>query len=272
MWEEQSRAKRDEKDKAADLQPPSPAVEVVEEHTLIGVAVIPNNDGIGTQTEASENLTPSDVTSVRLNGRESPVTSLDLAKASIPTLSETNTIMSSASVVNNPTPPPTRSSESAAIASALATNDINEPTTIQTTPPHSLHSSMSTSTLASSYSSNTPPVQHNQTSKLSPANSTASNVTSLPRSIYSTALPPSPSATTSIAVHIASSIPASAVNPPPVVTIGGSGESIYRTIMNRLTALEANHTLYTRYVEQQTSGVRDVLKRLGEDIGRLEAS
>ena len=40
--------------------------------------------------------------------------------------------------------------------------------------------------------------------------------------------------------------------------------------MNRLTALEANHTLYARYVEEQTSGVRDVLKRLGEDVGRLE--
>ena len=46
---------------------------------------------------------------------------------------------------------------------------------------------------------------------------------------------------------------------PPAVT---GGESIYRTIMNRLTALEANHTLYARYVEEQTAGVRDVLKRL----------
>jgi hypothetical protein len=65
------------------------------------------------------------------------------------------------------------------------------------------------------------------------------------------------------------SVPASVpVIVPPIVPSGG--ESIYRTIMNRLTALEANHTLYTRYVEQQTSGVRDVLKRLGEDIGRLE--
>jgi hypothetical protein len=47
-------------------------------------------------------------------------------------------------------------------------------------------------------------------------------------------------------------------------------ESIYRTIMNRLTALEANHTLYARYVEEQTAGVREVLRRLGEDVGRLE--
>ena len=47
-------------------------------------------------------------------------------------------------------------------------------------------------------------------------------------------------------------------------------ESIYSTIMNRLTALESNHTLYTRYIDQQNSAIREVLKRLGEDVGRLE--
>ena len=58
--------------------------------------------------------------------------------------------------------------------------------------------------------------------------------------------------------------------PQPTVAAGGGGESIYRTIMNRLTALEANHTLYTRYIEQQNSAIRDVIKRLSEDVGRLE--
>ena len=47
-------------------------------------------------------------------------------------------------------------------------------------------------------------------------------------------------------------------------------ESIYSTIMNRLTAIESNHTLYTRYIDQQNSAIREVLKRLGEDVGRLE--
>ena len=56
----------------------------------------------------------------------------------------------------------------------------------------------------------------------------------------------------------------------PVAASAMGGESIYRTIMNRLTALEANHTLYARYVEEQTAGVRDMLKRLGEEVGRLE--
>ncbi|KIK34217.1 hypothetical protein CY34DRAFT_813079 [Suillus luteus UH-Slu-Lm8-n1] len=53
--------------------------------------------------------------------------------------------------------------------------------------------------------------------------------------------------------------------------VGSSGESIYRTIMTRLTLLEANHSLYARYVEEQTAGVRDVLRRLGEDVGRLQS-
>ena len=56
----------------------------------------------------------------------------------------------------------------------------------------------------------------------------------------------------------------------PTATSSSSGESIYRVIMNRLTALEANHTLYVRYVEQQNTAIRDLLKRLGEDVGRLE--
>ncbi|KAG6900302.1 hypothetical protein C0993_012734 [Termitomyces sp. T159_Od127] len=59
-------------------------------------------------------------------------------------------------------------------------------------------------------------------------------------------------------------------SPSQHLSQGPGGESIYRTIMNRLTALEANHTLYARYVEQQTSGVREVLRRMGEDVGRLE--
>lgn len=54
------------------------------------------------------------------------------------------------------------------------------------------------------------------------------------------------------------------------VTPSTSGESIYRVIMNRLTALEANHTLYARYVEQQNTAVRELLNRLSEDVGRLE--
>lgn len=41
--------------------------------------------------------------------------------------------------------------------------------------------------------------------------------------------------------------------------------------MNKVAALETNHTLYTLYMEQQNSAIRELIKRLGEDIGRLEA-
>jgi hypothetical protein len=56
--------------------------------------------------------------------------------------------------------------------------------------------------------------------------------------------------------------------PQPPVTKGG--ESIYRTILNRLAEVEINQTLYMRYIEQQNMAIRDVIKRLGEDVGRLE--
>ena len=60
-----------------------------------------------------------------------------------------------------------------------------------------------------------------------------------------------------------------ALIPPPQASASG-GESIYRTIMNRIVMLELNATLHARYVEEQTVGVREVLKRLTEEVGRLE--
>ncbi|PFH54020.1 hypothetical protein AMATHDRAFT_805 [Amanita thiersii Skay4041] len=80
---------------------------------------------------------------------------------------------------------------------------------------------------------------------------------------------PSPVVHSSVHAAPHSSVVAYSAVPPPVVP-AASGESIYRLIMNRLTALETNYTLYTRYVEQQNTAVRELLKRLGEDVGRLE--
>ncbi|KZT03843.1 uncharacterized protein LAESUDRAFT_761680 [Laetiporus sulphureus 93-53] len=56
----------------------------------------------------------------------------------------------------------------------------------------------------------------------------------------------------------------------PESQVPTGGESIYWTIMNRLTALEGNTTLYARYVEEQTADMREILRSLGEDVGRLE--
>ncbi|KAJ7776803.1 UNC-like C-terminal-domain-containing protein [Mycena maculata] len=63
-----------------------------------------------------------------------------------------------------------------------------------------------------------------------------------------------------------SALATTSVAPAPI----NGGESIYRTIMNRLAALEANHTLYARYVEEHTGAVREMLRRVGEDLGRAD--
>jgi len=76
--------------------------------------------------------------------------------------------------------------------------------------------------------------------------------------------PPPPSQATPVI-----SLAPQALIPPPQVASSG-GESIYRTIMNRITMLELNATLRARYVEEHTVGVREVLKRLTEEVGRLE--
>ena len=48
------------------------------------------------------------------------------------------------------------------------------------------------------------------------------------------------------------------------------GKSIYRMIMNCLSALETNTKLYAPYVEEQTSAMREMLRHLSKDVGRLE--
>ncbi|CUA67021.1 putative protein slp1 [Rhizoctonia solani] len=71
--------------------------------------------------------------------------------------------------------------------------------------------------------------------------------------------------------------PASTVTPvlrathvvTPMPSTGG--ESIYRTIWNRLDMLERNSTLSLRYVEEQNQSVRQAFRRLEEEVGRLRA-
>lgn len=62
-------------------------------------------------------------------------------------------------------------------------------------------------------------------------------------------------------------IPSVSTGPP----ISSGGESVYKVIMNKVASLETNYTLYTLYMEQQNSAIRELIKRLSEDIGRLEA-
>ena len=56
-----------------------------------------------------------------------------------------------------------------------------------------------------------------------------------------------------------------------VVPTALGGESVYRMILNRLSNLEGNQTLYARYVEDQARSANDRLRILEEEVGRLGA-
>ena len=66
--------------------------------------------------------------------------------------------------------------------------------------------------------------------------------------------------------------PSHAIIPISQATAASGGESIYRTIMNKLTMLEINSTLSVLYVEEQTRSIRNVVRKLEEDVGRLDAA
>lgn len=68
--------------------------------------------------------------------------------------------------------------------------------------------------------------------------------------------------TVSTTIILSAAMPTSSASAP-------SGESIYRMIINRLSTLEGNQTLYARYVEEQGRMVNLRLERMEEDIGRL---
>jgi hypothetical protein len=53
------------------------------------------------------------------------------------------------------------------------------------------------------------------------------------------------------------------------VTHVPSGESVFRTIANRISILERNTTLYMQYVEIQNRSIREAIRKLEEDVGRL---
>ncbi|TCD65778.1 hypothetical protein EIP91_002217 [Steccherinum ochraceum] len=118
------------------------------------------------------------------------------------------------------------------------------------------HTSLSTSSFSIPASSAIPSVSNSTTANASHTSREASN-----SSVQSQA--PQSSRSTASPIHTAHSLTVIPPNP--------GGESIYRIIMNRLTALEANTTLYARYAEEQLAGLRDMMRRLGEDVGRLES-
>ncbi|KAM0752061.1 hypothetical protein T439DRAFT_299788 [Meredithblackwellia eburnea MCA 4105] len=60
--------------------------------------------------------------------------------------------------------------------------------------------------------------------------------------------------------------------PPPPVQQNVQGESIYGTIMKRLSSLEHNQTLSLHYVEAQGLMLRDAFLRMEKRLGEVEAS
>ncbi|KIY52441.1 hypothetical protein FISHEDRAFT_69860 [Fistulina hepatica ATCC 64428] len=209
-----------------------------------------------------------------------PVTSIEVSK--IATATESTVVSSSVS---------TDEAEvmiSNTVAEAIFSDTVVHTPTIRNSESE-LSSSMPTASTSSfivgkvEMSSAPAPVVAPSSTTLSSSTSTSSATT--PSSTISSPAVFSNMSTTSSAITSASSVSLSAMStsvntvsiasaqpsagaPPPA---GTGGESIYRTIMNRLTALEANNTLYVRYFEEHTASMRDVLRRTGEDIGRLEA-
>ncbi|KAJ7162915.1 UNC-like C-terminal-domain-containing protein [Mycena filopes] len=154
-----------------------------------------------------------------------------------------------------PLPPPTPQSSEPIDSASTSTPPATTPSTAPEQTPSPATSE------ASSTDGKTP--QHSSTStKIETVDSTSPVGGSVQTSDSSA----SSSTTSTGAVTVSTISTTSLVVPAPA-----GGESIYRTIMNRLTALEANHTLYARYVEEHTGAVREMLRRVGEDLGRAEA-
>ncbi|KAI0049442.1 hypothetical protein FA95DRAFT_873195 [Auriscalpium vulgare] len=154
------------------------------------------------------------------------------------------------SLPENPSVPPSIPSTSSAV----------KPLSAGVEQGNSSDAQVQSSTTADSPVAATPGPSPGPSSMFSLDSASSSSSSASPISSSSVSAPSTPSGTPIISLS------------PAVVPahIPSTGESIYRTIMNRLTALEANTTLYTRYVEEQTAGVREMLRRLGEDVGRLE--
>ncbi|XP_006462805.1 hypothetical protein AGABI2DRAFT_119644 [Agaricus bisporus var. bisporus H97] len=131
--------------------------------------------------------------------------------------------------------------------------------------PYVAPSSTKTSTSSPTpFSATYHPTASPSSARISPAShpNTANTITSSP--VETNVLP---TCTTSSTVLMSTPVSGSQGSLP--LSVSG-GESIFRTIMNRVLELESNHTLYEQYMAQQQFLVREALKRLGEDIGRLE--
>ncbi|KAG6909287.1 hypothetical protein DXG01_001231 [Tephrocybe rancida] len=202
---------------------------------------------------STEVITPTTVSSLRESPEETnipePVVVVSDKAELVPAL-ETFPAEAEAEVQQDPrqTPPPPFSAPNTIAGSTSVSSSVASPTDSP--------SSLPKPTSSTFYAIDSQKPHHPEVTPISSSTKALSTTSSVAKPTSTSSIKPTSTTTTS-STHVAASA-------------APGGESIYRTIMNRLTALEANHTLYVRYVEQQTSGVREVLRRIGEDVGRLE--
>ncbi|TFL01233.1 UNC-like C-terminal-domain-containing protein, partial [Pterulicium gracile] len=129
-----------------------------------------------------------------------------------------------------------------------------------------------------------PSITHDSTTPSSPASEASINVADSQSSAAATVIvTASPSQDSPHPPpHSSHSSPQAHQNPPPSSPSSSSlshtrpqpyaaaGESIYRVIMTRLSALEHNATLYARYAEEHSLSIHRILQRYGEELGRVE--
>ncbi|KAI0754471.1 UNC-like C-terminal-domain-containing protein [Daedaleopsis nitida] len=250
-WEAESRAKRsvEEANSPVDLvaEPPEPARSPDSTDVEDGsIASIPLNTGLPGAATISMPITSDILKSLNYDISSRSV-SLDTSRTS-------NPVHDHGEAVASPTKTHTPNDESPQ-ASVPHDTLYNTHVSLSTASSHA-HSPASDSHSPASSSSSVSIDSHHQHSD-SVSGSHSHSHSSSPSLRASSATPNVSSLSTISPAYSA----------PPIST---GGESIYRTIMNRLTALEHNTTLYTRYVEEQTAGMRDILRRLTEDLGRLD--
>ena len=267
IWETESRVKQAElqKDRKLTLSNGMPLDSIPTQTVQIPVSL---NGSINDQTDSSSMVSGMDAMAEHLTVDKFPShTSISTSLMSIAlpesqtepttTLSSTESVISATSYSNDPT--------SHVLDSPSTEVNVPSPSSNVNILSSVVNQSQAYSVPMSSSASHSP---HQSSHDQGIVNTTKTS-TAVPS--HSSPLPTSSGTTITMVAgpssHSVSVIQAAPLAAPPTTR---GVESIYSTIMNRLTAIESNHTLYSRYIDQQNGVIREVLKRLGEDVGRLE--
>lgn len=277
IWESESRAKQAESQKKRQFPGPSTAAPI----PVTSPTIYATSDSSSIPHTIEKSTDSPMPTSNHANSSEQPLSSSSPPTKPASYISRDNTEYPHTQPAKETTQPASHTTHPSNTITTHNTNDPDlhdRPTDTYVAPPISIPyiptpssqeenvSSIPTSdrtdyTTEISHPSSTPPS--------TPASSQSQPPSHTPHSSHF-AGSHSPSAETSTVV-VSSNSPSVAVIPvPPAHHVAKGGESIYRTILNRLSEVEMNQTLYVRYIEQQNLAIRDVMKRLVEDVGRLE--